>query len=220
MPLRMKELASSTDAFMEFRLLCAEICGIDISEVVSRDGSPTYQNGGIFTEFGGRTRKSVDLPLRYASTGTRNVLLNCLLAATLDRRDGSYESLFLEEPEVSLHPSGQVRLGEYFAKRVAEHTRFADLGDIILPQIVLTTHSPYLIHGALKAVRDGILSANDLVVMECERIDPESVQTSVITKTVTPDGFLDGWVKSFTDVDNYLFQGWMKTLGGKSEGST
>jgi ABC-type ATPase involved in cell division len=87
--------------------------------------------------------KGVKLPFRLASLGTRQFLP--ILLHTLDAEQGA---VFLtEEPEISLHPSVQVAIGEYFGKSVARGI-----------QLIMTTHSHYLLAGLCKEVRDGRLN--------------------------------------------------------------
>ncbi|TAK24986.1 MAG: ATP-binding protein [Chloroflexota bacterium] len=74
-------------------------------------------------------------------------------------------------------------------------------------QIIATTHSPYVIQGVCKAIRDGKCSHESVVILNCSLKDNATHITPI---HVSEAGHIDGWIPSFTDVDNYLFQGWVK----------
>lgn len=135
-------------------------------------------------------------PFRLMSLGTRQAIpvFTCLVAMAT-RHSGI---LLVEEPEISLHPKAQVAVGEYF-------TRFASEG----VQTIFTTHSHYLLLGISKAVREGVLPADDVVVLDCARA---AGGTTVNRLPMDHLGRIEGWIPSFAEVDDDLFEHWVRSM--------
>ena len=131
---------------------------------------------------------------RYRSTNVGFGITYTLpvLVALLSSRQNAL--VLLENPEAHLHPKGQFQLGELMA-------RAASCGI----QIVVESHSDHVLNGIRVAIRQGILTPEQLCLYYLER-NPQSDQMSsqVISPHVDkngrinqwPDGFFDEWEKS------------------------
>lgn len=64
-------------------------------------------------------------------------------------------TLLVQQPEVHLHPKAQAELGTYLAKSAANVTT----------RFVVETHSDYLVDRVAIAVRNGVISSNDVVLL-------------------------------------------------------
>jgi predicted ATPase len=102
--------------------------------------------------------------------------------------------VLLENPEAHLHPQGQVKIGELMA-------RAASCGI----QVVVETHSDHILNGVRIAVRDGLVSPDQLrIYFLGRRAAASQINSQVIEPKVDrngridrwPDGFFDEWDKS------------------------
>lgn len=91
----------------------------------------------------------------------------------------------IENPEAHLHPQGQTKMAE-LAARAAK----AGL------QVMVETHSDHFIDGIRIAVREGILTPEDVVFHYFERQGNESVVKSPV---IDSDGRLSEWPSGFFD---------------------
>ena len=107
--------------------------------------------------------------------------------------------LMIEEPEISLHPKAQIDVLEMFAEAIKRENK----------QIIATTHSHFLLQALGYAVHKGWLSTNDMVVYHVEK-----GKTGTNTKPLPlgKNGYLRGWVPSYSKVERELLQEWAKTL--------
>lgn len=97
-------------------------------------------------------------------------------------------SLFIEEPEISLHPA-------------AQSTLCSVLIDIALneqKQLFITTHSEHILLGFLEAAMEKKLQPTDLRIYYFEKINGI---TKVSRLNVTERGELEGGLKGFFEVD-------------------
>jgi len=108
------------------------------------------------------------------------------------------DTLLIEEPEISLHPESQVLILELFAEAVRERK-----------QIMCTTHSPFFILSLSKVIGKKMLSKKDVAVYHVEK-GTEGTETRQLE--LNDRGFVRGWVPSYMDVENKLFNGWAETL--------
>lgn len=149
-------------------------------------------------QFGDNTlgERAVSLPIRAGSLGTRQFFPIAVMLAKMAMNRGGI--LLVEEPEISLHPQAQVDVGEYFAKFAQARV-----------QVIFTTHSHYLLLGIAKAVREKVLSSQDVCVLDCKKTRRG---TRIEQLPMDPYGRIDGWIPSFAKVDEYIFQHWVDSL--------
>ena len=91
----------------------------------------------------------------------------------------------IENPEAHLHPRGQTKIAELAA-------RAAKAG----MQVMVETHSDHFIDGIRIAVREGILTPDDVAIHYFERQGGESVVKSPV---IDSDGRLSEWPAGFFD---------------------
>ena len=129
----------------------------------------------------------VVLQTALASTGARQVLT--IIAQIFGSEHGSL--IMLEEPEISLHPEAQVRLVEIFAEAIKAGK-----------QLIITTHSHYLLLALTNTIQRGLLNSGDVSVYEVKKEKEQG--TTVKELPVSTDGVIKGWVSSFAEVDSRL----------------
>jgi len=149
-----------------------------------------------FTRFDKRFKPFNQQNLNLASQGTRQVL--SVIVQLFWAKPGSI--VMIEEPELSLHPEAQDKLPALFAAAIRDGK-----------QVMITTHSHYLLLALTKAVKAG-LPAKDIAIYEVKK-EPE---TGTIAKLieVTKEGYLREWVTSFAEVDTELLD---RRLGRKRD---
>ena len=91
----------------------------------------------------------------------------------------------IENPEAHLHPRGQTRVAE-LASRAARAG----------VQVVVETHSDHFLDGVRIAVRDRLLSPNDVAIHYFER---EGGTSRVVSPQVDAEGRLSAWPAGFFD---------------------
>ena len=136
----------------------------------------------------------VALNASFASTGSRQVLPLIIQLFWSDP-----ESLILvEEPEISLHPELQIRLIEMFAEAINESK-----------QIILTTHSHFLLQAIGYAVHNKWMKTDQISVYHVEK---DENGTKVESLTLGTSGYIEGWIPSFNEVERRLLKEWAETL--------
>ena len=110
--------------------------------------------------------------------------------------------LLLENPEVHLHPAGQAAMGEFLAEAAAAEV-----------QVLVETHSDHVLNGIRRAVKKGILPAEDVALhfFRPRRGDEQGGEAQVQSPTLHPDGGIDDWPDGFFDQfdkDLSEFAGW------------
>jgi len=108
-----------------------------------------------------------------------------LLAPKRDPMRSVDHLVMIENPEAHLHPGGQTSLAELAAKATAGGS-----------QVILETHSDHILDGVRLAVREGILSPDQVVINYFER---EGLDVRVTTPMVSRSGRLDVWPEGFFD---------------------
>lgn len=93
--------------------------------------------------------------------------------------------VIVENPEAHLHPAGQTSLAELASRTVAGGA-----------QVILETHSDHVLDGVRLAVRDSILSPDQVVIHYFER---EGLEVQVTTPMLASNGQLDVWPAGFFD---------------------
>lgn len=133
------------------------------------------------------------LQLALASTGARQILT--VIAQLFGAEPDSL--IMIEEPEISLHPEAQVKLVEMFAEAIDEGK-----------QVIITTHSHYLLLALTNVIQRELLKAEDVAV--CEVKKEKERGTTAKRLPITQDGIIKGWVSSFAKVDSRLLKGRLK----------
>lgn len=97
----------------------------------------------------------------------------------------------VETPEAHIHPAGQAKLMDLFAKATAAGV-----------QVILETHSDHIIHGLLRNLKKGVLDENDAKVLYFDRHnDMHQCQDGIVINTLqcTNNGRIKGAPKGFFD---------------------
>ena len=106
--------------------------------------------------------------------------------------------IMIEEPEISLHPDAQALLPELFAEAVREGK-----------QIVITTHSEFLLLAMSSPIRNGLIKPKDIAIYH---VNKDSKGTHAKPLEVTPEGYVKGWVPSFAEIEQKLVKEWLQTI--------
>lgn len=119
-----------------------------------------------------------------------------IFVASLSSRPG--DLLLIENPEVHLHPAGQVKMGFFLATVAAAGV-----------QVFLETHSDHILNGVRRAVKSKAM-AHEAVALHYfkERQDDEA---QVVSPLIDKNGNIDTWPKGFFDQfdqDANYFAGW------------
>jgi predicted ATPase len=139
------------------------------------------------------------LELHEAATGSFQAVL--MAAQVLLSAPGSV--LLYEEPENNLHPKYERLLPALYSDAIrSDH------------QVIVTTHSEVLVAAIGNEVRKGTLSDTDVAVWETSR-SPEASAARRIH--VSDRGYLEGWVHSFAQVEEEMFDEWTKALPPEGE---
>ena len=125
-------------------------------------------------------------------------LTQCLpiVIAALSASKG--DILLVENPEIHLHPAGQVLMGQFMAD-------IARAG----MQVLVETHSDHVLNGIRRAVKTGHLAA-DRVLIHFFRPRSED-QPQVVSPAMDDSGNIDSWPEGFFDQfdkDASYFAGW------------
>ena len=80
-----------------------------------------------------------DIPIENLSSGEKQIIyISCFLLKDVNAMNGAF--VFIDEPEISLHPSWQKKILDFY-KNI-----FTDENGIQTSQIFFVTHSPFIIH--------------------------------------------------------------------------
>lgn len=97
------------------------------------------------------------------------------------------QTLIIDSPEAHLHPLGQSRMGYFLARIAASGV-----------QVIVETHSDHVLNGARLAVRDSVISQDDVAVHFFNH--PQIATGSrVVSPVVGSDGGLSEWPEGFFD---------------------
>lgn len=108
-----------------------------------------------------------------------------IVLAVLTASEGSL--LLIENPESHLHPSAQIKIGEFLS-----HAAKAGV------QIVVETHSDHLMNGIRIACHQGLISNSD-VEMDLIGVEIDGVTHSRQNISLDSDGYVENWVPGFFD---------------------
>ena len=106
--------------------------------------------------------------------------------------------LLIENPEVHLHPTGQAQMGQFLAKVSQSGV-----------QVILETHSDHILNGVRRAVKAGVLSADQVSIhfFRPRSGDDAQVVSPILDSTGNIDAWPDGFFDQF-DKDMNHFAGW------------
>ncbi|MCH7713129.1 MAG: AAA family ATPase [Chloroflexi bacterium] len=137
----------------------------------------------------------VVLDLALSSSGARQILT--VITELFWAPENSL--LMIEEPEISLHPQAQIDVLEMFAEAVTQDKK----------QIIATTHSHIMLQALGYAVHKGWLERDDIAVYHVEK---GKAGTKAKLLPLGKQGYIKGWVPSYTKVERQLMREWAKTL--------
>lgn len=84
-------------------------------------------------------KNGIDISIDDLSSGEKQIVYRgCFMLRDVNATKGAF--VFIDEPEISLHPKWQMKIMEYY-KRI-----FSDESDAQTSQIFAVTHSPFIIH--------------------------------------------------------------------------
>ncbi len=108
----------------------------------------------------------------------------------------------VEEPEISLHPQSQLHLADFFAEIVGQKK-----------QVLITTHSQFLLMAFSRIIQNGTLNPEDLAIYHVDK-QPE-VGTTAVRLPISEKGYIDGWIPSFSKVEQELLRDWVDQVPGE-----
>ena len=126
------------------------------------------------------------LNVGFGVSYTLSIIVQLLYSVVLFKLYGTKTVLLIENPEAHLHPKGQTKLAEF----IANITNYG-------VQIIIETHSDYILDGLRLAVRNEKISQEDTTLYYLE-LDSDG-NTKVETPKIDKDGFLDYWPENFFD---------------------
>lgn len=126
---------------------------LSYSRVINHNGRKTI----LFRKNG------VDIPIDMLSSGEKQIVYRgCFLLKDANAINGAF--VFIDEPEISLHPTWQTKIMDYYK------SIFTDNNGVQTSQIFAVTHSPFVIHNdrrrndkVIVLTRD---SAGDIIVQD------------------------------------------------------
>lgn len=133
--------------------------------------------------------------LALASSGARQIM--AVITQLFWAAKGSL--LMIEEPEISLHPKAQIDVLEMFAEVINRDDK----------QIIATTHSHILLQALGYAVHKKWLKSQDIAVYHVEK---RKTGTTAKQLPLGKEGYIRGWVPSYTKVERQLLREWAKSL--------
>lgn len=99
-------------------------------------------------------KNGVDIPIESLSSGEKQIVFRgCFLLKDINAMKGAL--VFIDEPEISLHPSWQMKIMDYY-KGI-----FTDENGKQTSQIFAVTHSPFIIHNPNRRNDKVIVLARD-----------------------------------------------------------
>ena len=99
-------------------------------------------------------KNDVDIPIDGLSSGEKQVVYRgCFLLRDINATKGAF--VFIDEPEISLHPNWQIKIMDYY-KGI-----FTSEDGVQTSQIFAVTHSPYIIHNENRRNDKVIVLARD-----------------------------------------------------------
>ena len=139
-------------------------------------------NVASFTTEDGFTPLNIGFGVSY----TLSIIVQLLYSVILLDKKGINSVVLIENPEAHLHPKGQTKIAEFIAKVSAFGV-----------QVIIETHSDYILDGLRLSVKDGKISHEDTKLYYLE-LDDEG-NTQVKSPQIDSKGLLDEWPENFFD---------------------
>lgn len=100
-------------------------------------------------------KNGIEIPIEALSSGEKQVVYRgCFLLKDVDALNGAF--VFIDEPEISLHPTWQMKIMDYYK------SIFTNTNGVQTSQLFVATHSPFIIHNdARKNDKVIVLSRDD-----------------------------------------------------------
>ena len=130
-------------------------------------------------------RRTGDIPTRGYRPTNVGFGLSYTLPVILSLLSEPGTLCLIENPEAHLHPRGQTKLGELAARAASAGV-----------QIFVETHSDHFMDGVRIAVRDGLITPDDVTFNYFQR---EGNTATVTSPTINEDGRLSDWPEGFFD---------------------
>ncbi len=137
---------------------------------------------------------------RPINTGFGLTQILPLIVAAISAKE--HDLLLIENPEVHLHPAGQAAMGEFLVEVAAAGI-----------QVLIETHSDHVLNGVRRAVKNGVLSPDDVLLHFFRPRDEseEGERPQVESPAIDAAGSVDAWPEGFFDQfdkDTSFFAGW------------
>ncbi len=140
------------------------------------------------------TDPSLGVRLDYRAAGFGSQQILPVITALFAAPKGS--TLMIEEPEISLHPQGQLDATGMLADAVAYGQ-----------QVLVTTHSKIVLMALRKLVAKGQLRADQVAIYEVEKTQAGSKAEKL---EVSSKGTIPGWVPTYARAEDELWREWFE----------
>ena len=136
------------------------------------------------------------LNIALASHGSKQILT--IITQLFWSKPGS--TIMIEEPEISLHPEAQILMQQMFAEAIREGK-----------QIILTTHSSFLLLALSKVVKSDLISPDEIAIYHIEKGENGTIVNPQKPLEINKDGYITGWIPSYVRVEDQLFKEWAES---------
>lgn len=162
-------------------------CGIDVQQIANANSVSL----GIRTSEGTDYHRPINVGF-----GITQVFPLVVAALSAEKND----LLLIENPEVHLHPSGQVKMGFFLAKVASSGV-----------QVIIETHSDHILSGIRRAVKAELLAPDEVSLHFFNDRSQLSSKQQVESPLINKHGDIDFWPEGFFDQfdkDSSFFSGW------------
>lgn len=136
------------------------------------------------------------LNMALASHGSKQILT--IITQLFWSKPGSI--IMIEEPEISLHPEAQILMQQMFAEAIKEGK-----------QIILTTHSSFLLLALSKVVKSDSISPDEIAIYHTGKGEGGTTVNPPEPLEINEDGYITGWIPSYVRVEDQLFKEWAES---------
>lgn len=163
------DIQALDDADLAYAYRTAKAANQSVSEIAYMERMPRFTNAfnrlfekltySRITNLGDKKailfqKNGVDIPIDGLSSGEKQVVYRgCFLLKDVNATNGAF--VFIDEPEISLHPNWQMKIMDYY-KGI-----FSDEDGKQTSQIFAVTHSPFVIHNDNRRNDKVIILARD-----------------------------------------------------------